>query len=161
RIAERQRVRAEARFNEVRSLAHSFLFDLYDSILPLPGSTGPRQIVASRAQRYLDSLAREAGDDLTLAQELAESYLRLGDVRGSPYAPNLGDTEGALESYRKAQAVLESAFARAPNDARLGAQLCQAYESVSRILLREGKYEQAEAVERRAVPILEAFARSP
>jgi non-specific serine/threonine protein kinase/serine/threonine-protein kinase len=160
RVADRQRTREETRFNEVRSLAHSFLFEVYDSILSLPGSTAARQLVSSRAQRYLDSLAREAADDSSLAQELAESYLRLGDVRGSPYSPNLGDTEGALESYRKAQSILEPAFAHASSDSRLGAQLCQALESIGRILVRKGLFEQAETVERRALPILDALSAS-
>jgi serine/threonine protein kinase len=72
--------RAERRFNEVRSLAHSLLFEVYDSIMPLPGSVTARRLVVSRAQQYLDSLSQEAGDDSGLRRELAEAYLRL-DIR--------------------------------------------------------------------------------
>jgi hypothetical protein len=50
--------RAERRFDEVRALAHSFLFEVYDSISTLPGSVAARRLVVSRAQQYLDSLAR-------------------------------------------------------------------------------------------------------
>src|SRR5204863_2374574 len=35
--------RADRRFNEVRSLAHSILFDVYDSITTLPGSVPARR----------------------------------------------------------------------------------------------------------------------
>ena len=65
--------RAAKRFDEVRTLAHAFLFDVYDAISALPGSVAARRMVVSRAQEYLDSLAREAGDDQRLTTELAES----------------------------------------------------------------------------------------
>ena len=38
--------RVARRFNEVRSLAHSVLFDIYDSIGALPGSLPARRLVA-------------------------------------------------------------------------------------------------------------------
>ena len=37
----------------------------------------------------------------------ANAYLRVGDVQGLPYRPNLGDTRGALASYRKAQRIVQ------------------------------------------------------
>lgn len=46
----------------------------------MPGSLASRKLVAARAQQYLDGLARDAGDDAALLRDLAESYLRLGDV---------------------------------------------------------------------------------
>lgn len=149
--------RAQRRFQEVRSLAHSFLFEVYDSISPLPGSLPARRLVASRAQQYLDSLAREAGDDPGLARELAESYLRLGDVRGRPYVANLGDTAGALESYRKGLALLEREAARRPNDAALQEQLAQAYMNVSFILMRQKNAEGSMAAARQAIAATEAL----
>ena len=41
RQADKQRVRAEQRFNDVRTLANSLMFDVHDSIKDLPGA--PRQ----------------------------------------------------------------------------------------------------------------------
>ena len=38
-IAEKQRVRAERRFNDVRKLARQLMFDVHDSIQYLPGAT--------------------------------------------------------------------------------------------------------------------------
>ena len=35
---------AERRFNDVRKLANSFLFDIHDSIRDLPGSTAARKL---------------------------------------------------------------------------------------------------------------------
>ncbi|MGH8248508.1 MAG: tetratricopeptide repeat protein, partial [Gammaproteobacteria bacterium] len=54
------------------------------------------------ALEYLDSLAKEAGNDVPLQQELATAYLRVGEVQGDARGPNLGRTKEALESYDKA-----------------------------------------------------------
>jgi eukaryotic-like serine/threonine-protein kinase len=104
-IARAQRARAEQRFNDVRALANSLMFNIYDSIKDLPGSTQARQLVVSNALKYLDSLSQEAHGDRSLQRELAEAYERVGSVQGQPYTANLGDTSGALQSYLKAQSI--------------------------------------------------------
>ena len=120
--AERQRTRAERRFADVRQLANSFLFEFHDAVAPLPGSTPARRLVVTKALEYLDGLATEAGDDPALQLELATAYDRVGDVQGNPTTPNIGDTVGALESYRKAETIRKHLASRAPGtlDARLG-----------------------------------------
>ncbi len=105
REASQQRARAERRFNEVRRLANSFLFEIHDSVQNLPGSTPTRNLLVTRALEYLDSLAHEASDDSSLQRELATAYEKVGDIQGNPYVENLGDTDGALASYRKAIAI--------------------------------------------------------
>ncbi|MGO9493648.1 MAG: protein kinase domain-containing protein [Terracidiphilus sp.] len=101
-IARMQEARAQRRFNDVRSLANSLLFDVYDSIQELPGSTPARRIVADRALHYLDTLSQESAGSPDLERELATAYERVGDVQGNPFFANLGDTAGAIQSYRKA-----------------------------------------------------------
>ena len=49
RVAHIQRARAEQRFNDVRKLANSFLFELHDAIEKLPGSTPARALLVKRA----------------------------------------------------------------------------------------------------------------
>jgi eukaryotic-like serine/threonine-protein kinase len=105
KIAQMQRARAEHRFNDVRALANSLMFGIYDSIRNLPGSTEARKLVVTDALKYLDSLAEEARGDLSLQRELADAYERVGSVQGEPFTANLGDTAGALQSYLKAQAI--------------------------------------------------------
>ncbi len=118
-VAREQRARAERRFNDVRALANSLLFDLHDSIKDLPGSTPARKLLVDRALQYLDSLSREAGGDRALQQELAQAYEKVGDVQGNPYYANLGNTSGAIESYGKARTILESLLKDDPNNASL------------------------------------------
>lgn len=115
-IAKIAQARAERRFNEVRKLAHSVLFDYHDAIKELPGATPVRARLVRDALTYLDSLAAEAQSDPSLQRELASAYQRVGDVQGGTLGANLGDTAGAIGSLRKAIALLEAMNASAPND---------------------------------------------
>ncbi|HXY06463.1 MAG TPA: protein kinase [Terriglobales bacterium] len=108
RIARTQGARAERRFNDVRALANSLVFDIHDSIRDLPGSTEARQLLVTNALKYLDSLAQEAQGDRSLQSELADAYERVGAVQGQPFTASLGDTAGALQSYLKAQAIRQT-----------------------------------------------------
>ncbi|HTW65348.1 MAG TPA: protein kinase [Bryobacteraceae bacterium] len=107
-IAREQRQRAEQRFNDVRKLANSMLFEVYDAVENLPGATPARKILVDRALQYLDKLAAEAKDDLSLQRELAAAYERVGDVQGGFRSSNLGDTAGFIASYRKALVIREA-----------------------------------------------------
>jgi hypothetical protein len=105
-IARVERAKAERRFNDVREVANSLMFEIHDSIKDLPGSTPARKLLVDRSLRYLDNLSREASGDASLQRELAAAYEGVGDVMGSPYLANLGDTPGALASDRKAALIL-------------------------------------------------------
>ena len=118
-VADAQRVRAERRFNDVRRLANSFLFEFHDAIAHLPGSTPARKLVVSKALEYLGGLEAESDNDGSLQQELASAYDRVGDVLGNPASANLGDTAGALNAYHKALAIREALAAKQPAMARL------------------------------------------
>lgn len=107
RIAQAQRWLAEQRFNDVRDLANSLLFDVHDSIQDLPGSTPARKLLIERALRYLDGLARGSASEPSLQRELATAYEKVGTVQGNPFGANLGDVQGALASYGKALAIRE------------------------------------------------------
>lgn len=102
RIARRNEVRAEKRFNDVRKLANSLLFEIHDSVRDLPGSTPARKLIVSDALQYLDSLGAEAAGDATLQRELATAYERVAEVQGDYVFFNLGETENALRNYQKA-----------------------------------------------------------
>ena len=93
---------AERRFQDVRKLAHTFVFDLHDEIAKLDGSTKAREMMVQTGLQYLDNLAKNAGSDLELQKEIAASYVKIGDAQGYPTHPNLGRIDDALVSYRKA-----------------------------------------------------------
>ena len=104
-IARAQRTRAEKRFNDVRKLANSLMFDIHDSVANLPGSTPARKLIVQNSLEYLDSLAQESSGDPSLQRELATAYEKVGEVQGDIVTANLGDTAGTLASYRKSLAI--------------------------------------------------------
>ena len=134
RAARVERARAEQRFGDVRQLANAFLFDFHDSIADLEGSTPARKLVVTKGLEYLDRLAQDAGDRVDLRREVAAAYMKVGDVQGRPFWPNLGDTAGALASYRKAVSLYESIA----GDAALRRELALAYMRLSDVLTAAG-----------------------
>ena len=115
-VLQQKRI-AERRFEQVRSLAHAVVFDLHDAIAKLPGSTSARELLVRHALGYLDALASESARNTPLQMELAGAYERVGDVQGMPYRANLGDSAGALASYRKALEIADDVRARQPRNA--------------------------------------------
>ena len=115
----RERDRAQRRFAQVRALANTFLFDFHDQIQNLPGSTAAREMVVKTALEYLDSLAQEAGGDAAMQLELAQAYLRVGDVQGDLRAANLGQIKASTASYRKGLALAEPLAAGNPDNTAL------------------------------------------
>ncbi len=139
RVARAERTRAEERFGDVRQLANAFLFDFHDSIADLEGSTPARKLVVTKGLEYLDKLAQDAGDRVDLRREIAGAYLKVDDVQGRPFNPNLGDTAGALASYRKAAALYESITGNeATRDESLRRELALAYVRLSDVLTAAG-----------------------
>ena len=121
---------AERRFNDVRALANSLIFDVHDSVKDLPGSTPARKIIVDRALTYLNVLAQESNGDLSLQRELAAAYERVGSVQGDYLENNLGDYAGTLVSYHKAL-DLRSRIAAASSDWRDKVALAAAYRMVA------------------------------
>lgn len=144
-VARHQRTIAERRFNDVRSLVNSLLFELNGEIEKLPGSTKARTMLVQRTLAYLDSVSQETADDTALERELAAAYLKVGDVQGKPYVPNIGDSDGALASYRHAQTILEKMLVKAPSDTNVQHDLSTAYQRLSALQTRRG--EETEALE--------------
>jgi serine/threonine protein kinase len=125
----RQRARAERRFNDVRHLATSFLFEFHEAIENLPGATRARELLVRRAQEYLDSLAGEASGDVDLQRDLASAYALLGEIQGGSNS-GLGDEAGARMSLGKALAIREAVAAARPGDAEAAAALAAALDAM-------------------------------
>ncbi len=149
-VARRERVRAEQRFDDVRRLANTSLFELHDAIRDLPGSTPARQLLVTNGLQYLDKLARDAGDRPDLQRELAGAYVKVGDVQGRPFNPNLGDTAGALASYKKATGIYEGLSGANTKDAAFQREMATAYLRLSEVLSATGATNDALSYARKA-----------
>ena len=110
-LAKEAQAKAERRFNEVRKLAHTVLFDYHDAIKNLPGATPVRERLVRDSLQHLDGLAGEAKGDLSLSRELATAYERVADVQGGTMEANLGNTGAAIESDKKALNIRKSLLA--------------------------------------------------
>jgi non-specific serine/threonine protein kinase/serine/threonine-protein kinase len=64
--------------------------------------------------RFLQRLEPDAQDDDGLRLELAQAYVRVGNVQGQRSAANLGDRKAALQSYQKARQMIAPMVASGP-----------------------------------------------
>ena len=159
RVAQAERAKAERRFNDVRQLANSFLFKLSPKIEKLPGSTEARKELVSLALGYLDSLSNEVADDAELQRELAAAYEKVGDVQGNQFASNLGDTQGAANSYEKALNIRQKLYEQNPNDLTAMSDLASSYGKYSEIQMQVGTSEQVNEFARKHLEMRQEIAR--
>ncbi len=138
-VALEQQRRAEQRFNDVRKLANSLIFEIHDSVQTLPGATVSRKLILERAREYLDDLAKEATGDTRLQRELAAAYERVGDVLGKPRTPSLGDDEGALQSYKKSFVLREILARKNPREVQDVVGLARISREISELLAAVGR----------------------
>jgi len=154
RVAEVQRARAERRFDDVRQLARFVLFDLDDALRS--GVTPARRVLIGQVLPYLDRLAQEARDP-SLEIDLIEGYLKIGDVQGNLYAPNLGDAKGAERSYRKALQIAEGVNRIDPQSPQARRALARANQKLGELLSVSGDPGEALKLLRKALDLFEAL----
>ncbi len=141
RRANLERARAERRFNEVRSLANSFMFEINDKIGESPIQA--RELLVSRAVEYLDNLAQESENDPSLESELAASYEKIGDIQAELFKPNSGKTSDALINHRKSLQIRQKLFDAEPSNLERGQSVVKSRLLVSDILSMSGKLAEA------------------
>jgi serine/threonine protein kinase/tetratricopeptide (TPR) repeat protein len=120
---------AQSRFEDVRKLANFVLFDFDKAIRS--GPTAARKVLVTEALAYLDRLAKDTNGDPSLDRDLVDGYLKVGDLQGNPYFPNVGDSAGANNSYAKAMRVAEALRVHHPTDPR-------ARDAVARVNMKLG-----------------------
>jgi non-specific serine/threonine protein kinase/serine/threonine-protein kinase len=160
RVAQVERVRADRRFNDVRQLTNMFLFEFHDAIKDLVGSTPARELLVTRALEYLDSLAHEASEDPSLQLELAVAYQKVGDVQGHPTAANLGDSAGALESYRQALTLAGRVVTAHPTQAQARQSLAVIYQKLSDMQAWTGDVARAVETSQKSLALFAALAEA-
>ena len=160
RRAEAQRARAERRFDQIRQLARSLIFEIHDSVADLQGSTPTRQLIVTRALEYLNTLAEESADDAALQRELASAYIKVGNVQGHPANANLGDTAGALQSYGKARQIISRLVAANPRDTEALRTIGLADEKISEVQAAVGDIAAAVVTSRHALSLAQHFVQS-
>ena len=151
---------AERRFQQVRGLAASVMFELHDAISPLPGSTAARELLVKRAMEYLENLSREVGNRPDLQREVALGYARVGEVQGDMGESNLGQLPQAVTNFEKAEAILARLVQRSPGDAGLETDYNRVANLLARSYQANGQFAKALALEQRNIAFAEAAVRS-
>jgi serine/threonine protein kinase/tetratricopeptide (TPR) repeat protein len=159
RVARRERDKAQSRFNQVRKLANKVVFEYNDGIEKLEGSTPVREKMVKDASTYLDVLSQESGGDPGLQNELASAYQKLGDVQGGTGQASLGDRDGAIKSYRKALAILESLMTKEA-DQTLLLNIAGLHGKLNLLLWNMGQQAEAQKQALAALTIREQLAAS-
>ncbi|MSV31652.1 MAG: serine/threonine protein kinase [Bryobacterales bacterium] len=146
RIARLNYERGERRFQDLRRLATTFIFDMDDAVARLPGTTAVRATMIRNSLQYLDGLAQEGVADPSLQEDLADAYEKVGDVQGRPGSMNLGGTAASLQSYRKAEGIRRTLLSGAKENAerdRREEALANTLMRISSILRATGDGRQA------------------
>jgi non-specific serine/threonine protein kinase/serine/threonine-protein kinase len=152
--------RAERRFQEVRGLAHSVLFELHDAIEKLPGSTAARELLVRRALEYLQNLSREAGSNAGLQREVAIGYERVAVVQGFLGESNLGRVGAALDSFQKSEDILDRLRQRNPSDRSLLHDYRRVLNELAVAYGSSGNFQKSEETARKSVAAAESDVRA-
>ena len=153
--------RAEARLSQMVELANRALFDVHGSIERLPGATDARRQLVGTTLDFLEKLSKDAGSDERLAKALGAAYSRLGDLQGYPFTPNLGDTAGAMKSYRTGAALLDQLRHAHPDDAEALLLWFETQAHLATLLNQRGNSEGATKLLNNALPAATTLARLP
>jgi len=162
-IARMQEARAERRFESLRKLTDSMLFEFHDSIETLPGSTAARELVVSRALEYLQQIEAEANGDPATLRDLAAAYERIGRIRAEENHPHLGGAGSLLEAkqmYEKALGIRQKLTTAHPGDASLQVDLIETMTLVGSIHYLLGDLDGAAELGRQRLKIEEQLRAS-
>ncbi|MFN3211904.1 MAG: protein kinase domain-containing protein [Henriciella sp.] len=108
--------RANARFEQARTLSRSLVFEAYDEFAEVSGTLKPRQKLADLLSEYVAQLAEDehAPDDVLF--DVGQLNSRLADMYGGLGMSNLGDTDKSLELLTAADAAFERLIEKDPNN---------------------------------------------
>jgi eukaryotic-like serine/threonine-protein kinase len=115
RVARQERDLAQQRFNDVRGLAGTVLFDIQNKLAAIPGTMLVRKDLVTAGVEYLDALAKDGSNDPDLQLELGAAYIHVGDLQGNANTQNIGDLAAAQNSYAKAERLARAVLSRRPS----------------------------------------------
>ena len=121
--------RAENQVKQVEALANSTISDITEKLQQSSASVETQAALFHSTLDYLDRLRQSSRNDPHVLLELAKAYGRVGDLEGSPFVANLGNSGIALQSYQKALRAATEAHSRMPGQESTKA-LIEAYQQL-------------------------------
>ena len=114
-LAQVEQKRAERGVEYERQLAHMLLYDYFEKLNFIPGSTDAKRKAVTQALNYLDSLSKIAsGSELEL--DTIRAYTDMGSLLGDPYHQNLGNVPEAIKTLNKGLSMVQTRLLREPGD---------------------------------------------
>jgi len=140
--AERSRTVARARFEEVGRLTRSLLEEFYTEVRGLDGSEQARQSLVRWSGETLESLARQASASAAERVELADTYLRLGQLLtgGDQRAPQYAE---AISAFDHGLALLEPVLQKTPANPAARAEALRLHEARAQIEQKAGNLPES------------------
>jgi non-specific serine/threonine protein kinase/serine/threonine-protein kinase len=147
----RQARLAQRRFDEARRLIHTVIFEIQPKMGAVPGTTPLRKELIESTLKYLEALARDAGDNPALLRELASSYVQLARVQGMQGEANVGNVQDARRTLREAEKLVERLLTLEPDGPESLHEAVLVERALALSFLYEGAYVPAQQHARRAI----------
>ncbi len=155
---EQQRAAAEERFQDAYSLAKTLTLDVARDLIGIPGARDVVERIMGEGQPHLDRLTELAQDE-RMMRELALSYLRLGQLRGSTSVVGRGTIGEAAGYIGRAVELGEELVLRAAEDDRNPYTLVRCLNERAGLLRAEGRWDEARADLERALEVGQGLAQ--
>lgn len=144
RVAVQQRAVAQRRLQDVRGIAHSYIFDLDPQLEQVPGTVAIRGFVLQNGLKYLEAMSKEnVEQDDDLLREVALGYIRVGQVQADPAMPSLNDRKGAWDSMRKGLALQQQLLAKHPDDLKQLSMVARQLASMEYLAMTDGDVQKS------------------
>jgi serine/threonine protein kinase len=121
---------ADRKVKQVAALADSAISDMTEKLQLSSASVETQAAISQSALQFLNQLRQSSGDDPRLLLELSKAYERTGDVQGSPFVSNLGNSGMAVTSYEEALHTATEAYRLMPG-AESTVALIEAYQKLA------------------------------
>jgi serine/threonine protein kinase len=105
--AQRSSRVAADRFHDSLRLTSSLFTEFYDAVEKLDGSESARQSLLDWSRETLDRLSQQSASDLTLRTDVAESYLKLGQLEAANCCRRPDQAADALACFDRGLALVE------------------------------------------------------
>jgi tetratricopeptide (TPR) repeat protein len=153
--------RADRRVKQVATLADSAISDMTEKLQQSSTSVETQALLFHRALQYLNQLRQSSHNDPRLLLQLSKAYGRVGDLEGSPFVANLGNSGTALVSYQEALRAATEAHSRLPGDESTEA-VVEAYQRLGRMEAFLGNIREARDDYGKSLPLaLDLWRRKP
>ncbi|WOI54421.1 serine/threonine-protein kinase [Parvularcula sp. LCG005] len=116
--AEEARRESDRRFEDVRSLANTLMFDIYDAVEDVSGAFKARELILETVSDYLHQVEGMKSPSRDLQLEMADGFYRLADVQGDFTGASLGQIEASKENRATSRRLYEALIEQYPNYAK-------------------------------------------